>query len=163
VPRGRPPKSVDPNASSAARLGAEIRASRVARNLTLHALARRIGYTPQHISEVELAKVCPSEAFVAAVDRALDAHGRLLDLYPAVRVELLIERENRSESRREAIRCCQEVSDVKRRAFIGLGLSVVLLGPEAAARASANDWDRIVVLRTEHGSRQAGVGARACS
>jgi hypothetical protein len=32
---------------------------------------------------------------------------------------------------------------VKRRAFIGLGLSVVLLGPEAAARASANDWDRI--------------------
>jgi hypothetical protein len=32
---------------------------------------------------------------------------------------------------------------VKRRAFIGLGLSVVLLGPEAAARASKDDWDRI--------------------
>ena len=32
---------------------------------------------------------------------------------------------------------------MKRRAFIGLGLSVVLLGPEAAARASADDWDRI--------------------
>jgi transcriptional regulator with XRE-family HTH domain len=143
VPRGRPPKSVDPDASSAARLGAEIRACRIARNLTLHALSRRIGYTPQHISEVELAKVCPSEAFVAGVDRALNADGRLLELYPAARVELLIERENRSESRREAIRCCQEVSDVKRRAFIGLGLSVVLLGPEAAARASANDWDRI--------------------
>lgn len=32
---------------------------------------------------------------------------------------------------------------MRRRAFIGLGLSVVLLGPEAAARASADDWDRI--------------------
>jgi hypothetical protein len=32
---------------------------------------------------------------------------------------------------------------VKRRAFIGLGLSVVLLGPEAAARATRDDWDRI--------------------
>lgn len=143
VPRGRPPKSVDPNASSLARLGAEIRASRAARNLTLHGLSRLIGFTPQHISEVELAKVCPSEAFVAAVDRALAADRRLLDLYPAVRIELLVQRENRSESRREAIRWCQEVSDVKRRAFIGLGLSVVLLGPEAAARASADDWDRI--------------------
>jgi hypothetical protein len=32
---------------------------------------------------------------------------------------------------------------VKRRAFIGLGLAVVLLGPEAAAKASRDDWDRI--------------------
>jgi helix-turn-helix protein len=111
--------------------------------LTLHALSCRIGYTPQHISDVERARSSVSEAFVAAVDRALGAEGRLLDLYPAVRVELLVERENRSESRREAIRSCQEVSDVKRRAFIGLGLSVVLLGPEAAARASTDDWDRI--------------------
>jgi transcriptional regulator with XRE-family HTH domain len=143
VPRGRPPKSIDPNASRGHRLGFEIRSARAQNGLTLEALADRVGFTPQHISEVELAKVCPSEAFVAAVDRALDADGRLLDLYPAVRVELLIERENRSESRREAIRCCQEVSDVKRRAFIGLGLSVVLLGPENAARASADDWERI--------------------
>src|SRR4051794_1324749 len=84
VPRGRPPKSVDPTVSSSARLGAEIRASRVARGLTLHALARRIGFTPQHISEVELAKTSPSESFVAACDRALSADGRLLELYPAV-------------------------------------------------------------------------------
>src|SRR3954451_24648466 len=33
VPRGRPPKSVDPTVSSSARLGAEIRARRVARGL----------------------------------------------------------------------------------------------------------------------------------
>ena len=116
MPPGRPPKSIDPNASRGHRLGFEIRSARAQNGLTLEALALLIDFTPQHISEVELAKVCPSEAFVAAVDRALDADGRLLDLYPAVRVELLIERENRSESRREAIRCCQEVSDVKRRA-----------------------------------------------
>jgi hypothetical protein len=44
---------------------------------------------------------------------------------------------------RPPVRCVQEVDEVKRRAFIGLGLSVVLLGPEAAARASADDWDRV--------------------
>jgi transcriptional regulator with XRE-family HTH domain len=143
VPRGRPPKPVDANASSSHRLGAEIRASRVAHNLTLDGLASRIGYTAQHISEVELAKASASEVFIAAVDRALGADGRLLDLYPAVRIELLLEREKRSDARREAIRSCQEVDDVKRRAFLGLGLSVVLLGPEAAARASTDDWDRI--------------------
>jgi transcriptional regulator with XRE-family HTH domain len=75
VPRGRPPKSLVPDASCAAALGAEIRARRVARNLTLHALSRHIGYTPQHISDAELAKSPVSEPFVAAVDRALGAQG----------------------------------------------------------------------------------------
>lgn len=58
-------------------------------------------------------------------------------LYPAVVIEREVERQKRSTARREAVRCVQEVDEVKRRAFIGLGLSVVLLGPEAAARASA--------------------------
>jgi hypothetical protein len=111
--------------------------------LTLHALASQIGYTLQHVSEVKLAKASASEAFVAACDRALDAGGRLLALYPAVRLEQVVERERRETSRRGAVGSCQEVDDVKRRAFIGLGLSVVLLGPEAAARASKDDWDRI--------------------
>jgi hypothetical protein len=66
-----------------------------------------------------------------------------LALYPAVRVEQVVARENRSTSRRGALRFPQEIDDVKRRAFIGLGLSVVLLGPEAAARASKDDWERI--------------------
>jgi len=143
MPRGRPLKSVDANGSSAARLGASLRGMRVAENLTLHALASRIGYAPQHISEVELAKASASEAFVTACDQALDAQGALLALYPAVKIEQLAERETRETSRRGAIRSPQEVDDVRRRAFIGLGLSVVLLGPEAAARASKDDWDRI--------------------
>lgn len=143
MPRGRPLKSVDADASCAARLGAALRGMRVAQNLTLHALASRIGYTHQHLSEVELAQASASKAFVAACDQALDAQGKLLALYPALRLEQVVEREKRETSRRRALRFPQEVDDVKRRAFIGLGLSVVLLGPEAAARASRDDWDRI--------------------
>ena len=115
----------------------------MAHGLTLADLAKRIGYTPQHISEVELAKSPASEHFVAAVDRALDARGALLALHPAAMMERSMERQKRSTARREALRSVQEVDDVKRRAFIGLGLSVVLLGPEAAARASEAQWDQI--------------------
>jgi len=144
VPRGRPLKSVDASASSAARFGAELRGTRVAQNLTLSALASRIGYTLQHISEVELAKAGVSRAFVEACDQALDAGGRLLALYPAVRVEQIVERENRETARRSALGLPQEIEDdVRRRDFIGLGLAVVLLGPEAVARASQDDWERI--------------------
>jgi transcriptional regulator with XRE-family HTH domain len=139
VPRGRPPKPVDPDASSLARLGAEIRASRLALDLTLHELSRRLGYSPQHISGVELGTTTVSRMFVEAVDRALDADGRILDLYPAAALEQQVERENRADARRRAL----PSEDVKRRAFLGLGLSVVLLGPEAVARASTEDWDRI--------------------
>ena len=106
-------------------------------------LSQHIDYTLQHISGVELAKSPVSEHFVAAVDRALDAHGRLVALYPAVVIEREVERQKRSTARRGALPSAEEVDDVKRRAFIGLGLSVVLLGPEAAARASADEWDRI--------------------
>jgi hypothetical protein len=115
---------------------------RVAQNLTLHGLSRLIDYAPQHISEVERGKASASEAFVAACDRVLDAGGALLALYPAVRLEHVVAREKREAARRGALRSSQEIEDVKRRAFIGLGLSVVLLGPEAAARATRDDWDR---------------------
>jgi transcriptional regulator with XRE-family HTH domain len=143
VPRGRPPKSVDPNASCAHLLGFELRCARTRKGLTLEALADQIGFTPQHISQVELAETYPSEEFLAVVDRVLDADGRLLELYPAVQVERARARERRAIARREALRSSKEVEDVRRRAFLGFGLSVVLLGPEAAARASADDWDRI--------------------
>jgi transcriptional regulator with XRE-family HTH domain len=143
VPRGRPPKAVDPDASCAALLGAEMRALRLAENLTLYELARRIGYSPQHISDAELAKNPVSEPFVAAVDRALGARGRLVALHPAVVIERAQEREKRSKARRAALPSCEEVDDVKRRAFLELGLAVVVLGPEAVARASTDDWDRI--------------------
>jgi transcriptional regulator with XRE-family HTH domain len=115
----------------------------VARNLTLTDLASRIGYSAQHVSEVELANAVASESFVAAADEALGAGGRLVALYPAVVIEQVVERQRRATFRREALRSPVEADDVKRRAFIGLGLAVVLLGPEAAAKASRDDWDRI--------------------
>lgn len=126
-----------------ARLGAEIRARRVAQNMTLEALAKLIGWSAQHVSQAELAQTTVSEEFVEACDRALDARGGLLAMYPEVVKEYVVERQRRSSQGRRALRSSQEVDDVKRRAFIGLGLSVVLLGPEAAARASHDDWDRI--------------------
>jgi transcriptional regulator with XRE-family HTH domain len=80
--RGRPPNPVDPEASHAARLGAEIRTRRTTEGLTLQQLVDLVGYTPQYLSEVERAKTTPTVAFVAAVDRALNARGALEGYYP---------------------------------------------------------------------------------
>ncbi len=98
--RGRPPHSPNPNASHAARLGADIRARRQARGLTLKALAKLIGFSSQHLSEVELAKGPVSGPFVAACDRALEAHGALLKLLPAVVCERAMQRHERSAARK---------------------------------------------------------------
>jgi transcriptional regulator with XRE-family HTH domain len=83
-------------------LGAEIRSRRSERGLTLEGLAELIGFTPQHVSEVELAKASVSKSFVAACDRALDARGRLLELLPAVVYERALERHDRSVARRRS-------------------------------------------------------------
>jgi transcriptional regulator with XRE-family HTH domain len=97
--RGRPPRRLDPDASQAARLGAEIRTRRQARGLTLEALAALIGFSPQHISEVELAKVPPSGPFVAACDEALEAGGTLTALLPSVVCERALQRHGRASTR----------------------------------------------------------------
>lgn len=100
--RGRPPKPLDPDASNAARLGAEIRSRRLGHGLTLEGLAELIDFTPQHVSEVELAKASVSKPFVAACDRALEARGSLLELLPAVVYERALERHDRSVARRRS-------------------------------------------------------------
>jgi transcriptional regulator with XRE-family HTH domain len=120
-----------------------MRDRRIAEGLTLEALAERIHYSPQQISDAELAKGSHSLPFVRAVDRALNANGAILALREPVVLERDRQRQKRVDARSEALRSAEEVEDVKRRSFIGLGMAVVLLGPEAAARASADDWDRI--------------------
>jgi transcriptional regulator with XRE-family HTH domain len=90
--RGRPPHPLDPEASSAALLGAEIRTRRQRRGLTLEGLAALIGCSPQHVSEVERAKTSVSEPFVAACDQALDARGAISALLRAVVTERALER-----------------------------------------------------------------------
>jgi transcriptional regulator with XRE-family HTH domain len=83
-------------------LGAEIRSRRLERGLTLEGLAELIDFTPQHVSEVELAKASVSKPFVAACDRALEARGALLELLPAVVYERALERHDRSVARRRS-------------------------------------------------------------
>lgn len=100
--RGRPPDALNPDDSSAARLGFEIRSRREGQGLTLGMFADRIGFSPQHVSEVERAKASASRPFVAACDRALGARGVLIDLLPAVVFERASERHDRSARRRRA-------------------------------------------------------------
>jgi transcriptional regulator with XRE-family HTH domain len=64
--RGRRPKPVDPRASSAARLGAEIRQLRLRRGLTLHEVAQDIRFSIAHLSAVERGGAPASEQFVLA-------------------------------------------------------------------------------------------------
>lgn len=98
--RGRPPRPVDPGASSAARLGAEIRSARQRRGLTQQQLARQIGFSTAHLSAVELAYASASEQFVVACEGALDAGGALLELLPAAVYERASKRSRNAARRR---------------------------------------------------------------
>jgi transcriptional regulator with XRE-family HTH domain len=129
---GRPLKPLNPDNGDAAKLGAELRSYRLAAGLTLEALGREIGYTAQHISAAEQAKTTCSRPFIAACDRALHAGGRLNALLPAAVLERVFRRQDEAITRRPA---ATVDGDVKRRAFLGVGLAAVLFGPEAAARA----------------------------
>jgi transcriptional regulator with XRE-family HTH domain len=82
--RGRPPKPLDADGSSAARLGSEVRRYREQRGLTQVVLAGLMGYSPQHLSALELGEGSVSEQFVQACDDALGANGRLVELLPGV-------------------------------------------------------------------------------
>lgn len=82
--RGRPPKPLDADGSRAARLGVEVRRRREQRGLTQDALAALMGFSPQHVSAVELGQTAVSEQFVQACDDALQADGQLVELLPLV-------------------------------------------------------------------------------
>jgi len=154
VPAGRPPSPLNPDASAAARLGAEIRSFRVARGFTLETLGRKVGFTAQHISAIEHALTACSRTFIERVDRALGAEGKLADQLEAVVIEQAFVRHDRANARTKA---ATVEDDVKRRAFMGLGLIAVLVGPDAAARALselegeqiASDWTREVATSSD--------------
>jgi transcriptional regulator with XRE-family HTH domain len=165
---GRPPKPLDPEASHAARLGAEIRARRLAQGLTQKGLADLIGFTFQHISEVELAKTAVSKPFVVACDRVLEAHGNLLELFPLAAYERAMQRHDRSVARHEATHDAsagetqaparvlvaeryaglqkpseaeEDVEPVDRRSLLGAGVGAALSVAGAAAPAAAREID----------------------
>jgi transcriptional regulator with XRE-family HTH domain len=151
--RGRPPNPVDPNASHAARLGAELRARRTAKGLTLQALGDLAGgYAPQYVSEVERAKTAATPAFIAAVDHALNARGELEALLPAAMREHEEQHRERAERRRTAriqpaLRCeadsdaGEDVEPTNRRGLIGAGAAAAIGLSAAAAPAAAREID----------------------
>ncbi|MGH2941382.1 MAG: helix-turn-helix domain-containing protein [Solirubrobacteraceae bacterium] len=100
--RGRPPAPLQPSTSAAAQLGTELRAHRQANDLTLTALAARVGYSPQHISEVEHGRATVTEAFLEVCDDELAADGALMRLLPAVILEHARQRSARVAARRDA-------------------------------------------------------------
>jgi transcriptional regulator with XRE-family HTH domain len=165
--RGRPPKPLDPDASQGARLGAEIRAWRQTRGLTQTGLGILIGYSPQHISQIELAQVPVSKPFVMACDRVLETGGTLLELFPAATYERAMQRHDRSVARHEgagempadetqAPSCASDLTryagqpypsdleedvDVNRRSVIGAGVGAVVGLNATTAPASARVID----------------------
>jgi len=82
--RGRPPAPLQPSASAAARLGAELRVHRQANDLTLAGLSARVGYSGQHISQVEHGRTTATEVFLRACEAELGAGGALMRLLPDV-------------------------------------------------------------------------------
>lgn len=104
--RGRPPKPLHADGSSATRLGIEVRRHRERRGLTQAALGAIIGFSPQHLSSVERGETPVSEQFVQACDDALGADGRLLELLPPVVYERARSRwSNRAERDADPMLC----------------------------------------------------------
>jgi transcriptional regulator with XRE-family HTH domain len=150
--RGRPPKPLTPEASSAAWLGAEVRARRLTGKLTQQALGGLVGYTAQYVSEVERANTPPTRPFIAACDDALNAHGALLVLLPAALEERELARQDRTAARRaarEPALGCEPHSDAgddveptDRRGLIGAaGATVLAAGLSTAAPSAAREID----------------------
>jgi transcriptional regulator with XRE-family HTH domain len=163
-PRGRPPQPLDPDASRAARLGAEIRARRQARGLTLEALAQLTGYSPQHISEAERANATVSSRFVAACDHALQASGWLVEQLPGVIYERAAQRDEREAARRRTDgrevpagtrgpglpvplpwalqpQAGEDVDPLSRRSLFGVGVGAALGLGATTAPAAAREID----------------------
>jgi transcriptional regulator with XRE-family HTH domain len=159
--RGRPPSPLEPSASAAARLGAELRALRTAHDLTLAGLSVRVGYSAQYISQAEHGRTAPSEAFVRACDVELGADGALMLLLPAVILEQAQQRSARIAARRGAdIQSDAEVNveAITRRELVAVGSAAVVGMGAAAAPASVREvdpalpghWERLLGIIGTH-------------
>ncbi|MBO2440263.1 helix-turn-helix domain-containing protein [Actinomadura nitritigenes] len=96
---GRPAKRLDPAASLLAHLGAELRRTRLQRELTLIRLGELTGYSWQHLGNIERGQVVPAENVIIACERALSAGGRLISLLPGVIREQAAQRHAREAAR----------------------------------------------------------------
>jgi transcriptional regulator with XRE-family HTH domain len=160
--RGRPPGPLQPSASAAARLGAELRGLRTAYDLTLAGLAVRVGFSAQYISQIEHARTTPSEAFVEACDIELGADEPLIRLLPAVVLEQAQQRSARVAARRGAGIHSDPEDDgdpmISPRELMAAGATAIV-GPSAAAvptsarevdPALPDHWERLLAIIGAH-------------
>ncbi|MGH2943011.1 MAG: helix-turn-helix domain-containing protein [Solirubrobacteraceae bacterium] len=88
-----------------------MQALRRTHGLSQVALGELIGYSGQHVSDIERARSCVALSCIAAIDAALDAQGALVALQPAVSAEREAARQRRAAARRgetvalSALRC----------------------------------------------------------
>jgi transcriptional regulator with XRE-family HTH domain/tetratricopeptide (TPR) repeat protein len=101
---GRPPNPLDPATSRRAELGAEVRRLRAARGLSLDALAKLVGCSSSHLSEVENGRKLPSVGLIQSLDRVLDTAGEdgLVERFWGAVAEQTVERHDRQARRRQA-------------------------------------------------------------
>jgi transcriptional regulator with XRE-family HTH domain len=170
VRRGRPPAPLEPSASAAARLGAELRGLRTAHDLTLTGFGVRIGYSAQYVSQVEHGRSAPSEAFVQACDDELDGDDALVRLLPAVVLEQAQHRSARVAARRGTNFSADEEDDVdpiSRRELAAAGAAAAGLGLGVpCAPLSAREVDPALPEHSERllaiiGTHDATHGAHA--
>jgi transcriptional regulator with XRE-family HTH domain len=137
--------------SAAAKLGADLRALRVERELTLRELGDKIGFPAQYISGAELARTTVSARFVAACDRILEADGALVALLPDVVWEKELRRQERSSARDRLASSLRgasgngeggdDVNPTSRRGLVDAGAAAALGSGAAVAPAAGRAID----------------------
>jgi transcriptional regulator with XRE-family HTH domain len=165
--RGRPAAPLEPSASAAARLGAELRGLRTAHGLTLTGFGVRIGYSAQYVSQVEHGRCAPSEAFVRACDVELGGGGALMRLLPAVILEQAQHRSARVAARRGTNLSAdqeEDVNPINRRELAAAGAAAGIRLGMACAPTSARDVDPALPEHSERllaiiGTHDAAHGA----
>jgi transcriptional regulator with XRE-family HTH domain len=153
---GRPPKPLAADAPPAgARLGAELRRRRLELGLTLAELGARAGYSPQHVSCLELALAGATPTCISALDAALSARGALLELLSPAVAERLVAADARATRRRYD----EDVEPTNRRALLGgaagAALGAAALGPVPAAAREVDPelpahWSNLLRLLGRH-------------
>ncbi|MFE5594808.1 helix-turn-helix domain-containing protein [Streptomyces sp. NPDC056549] len=81
---GQKPKEFTPNASPQHYLGAEMRAWRNQRGLSLNKLRELIRFDPSYVARVERGEQAPSPDLVTAYDKAVGANGALVRIHAEV-------------------------------------------------------------------------------
>jgi transcriptional regulator with XRE-family HTH domain len=81
---GRKPRPLNPGESFAAHFGSELRAYRLAANLTQEQLGAKVGYTGQMIGQVELGQATPSQKLCENLDQLFKTNGNFIRMWKVI-------------------------------------------------------------------------------